>query len=53
MTGRPPIPTASILIQSIFDIRMALLTNGKADSDGLEPHDDLLAGFPYLGPPSP
>jgi hypothetical protein len=31
---------------------MALLTNGKAGSDGLKPHDDLLAEFPYLGPPN-
>jgi hypothetical protein len=28
------------------------LTNGKITSDGLKPHDDLLAEFPYLGPPN-
>ena len=30
---------------------LAILTNGKVKGDGLAPHRDLLARFPYLGPP--
>jgi len=30
---------------------LALLTNGKITEDGVHPHTDLLADFPYLGPP--
>ena len=36
------------------DARDAFLTvimNGKVTGDGIGPHDDLLAEFPYLGPP--
>jgi hypothetical protein len=34
-------------------MRFAWLTRGKVTSDGLKPHDDLLAEFPYLGVPNP
>jgi hypothetical protein len=30
---------------------LSVLTNGKVKGDGLKPHTDLLAEFPYLGPP--
>ena len=30
---------------------LAILTNGKVTTDGVGPHGDLLADFPYLGPP--
>ncbi|HEY1681500.1 MAG TPA: DUF4331 family protein [Candidatus Tumulicola sp.] len=30
---------------------LGILTNGKVTSDGLSPHKDLMAEFPYLGPP--
>jgi hypothetical protein len=30
---------------------LPILTNGKVTGDGLKPHTDLLAEFPYLGPP--
>jgi uncharacterized protein DUF4331 len=33
------------------DAFLAVLTNGKVTEDKLGPHDDLLAEFPYLGPP--
>jgi hypothetical protein len=33
------------------DAFLAILTNGKVTEDGVEAHDDLLAEFPYLGPP--
>src|SRR5439155_19318948 len=30
---------------------LAVITNGKVTGDGIGPHNDLLAEFPYLGPP--
>jgi hypothetical protein len=33
------------------DAFLAVITNGKVTGDGIGPHDDLLAEFPYLGPP--
>jgi hypothetical protein len=33
------------------DAFLAILTNGKVTEDGIEAHRDLLAEFPYLGPP--
>jgi hypothetical protein len=30
---------------------LTVLTNGKVTGDGLHPHTDLLAEFPYVGPP--
>jgi Domain of unknown function (DUF4331) len=30
---------------------LSVLTNGKVTGDGLHPHTDLLAEFPYVGPP--
>jgi hypothetical protein len=34
-------------------MRFAWLTHGKVTCDGIKTHDDLLAEFPYLGPPNP
>ena len=31
---------------------MAFLTYGQVASDGVEPHDDYLAEFPFLGLPN-
>jgi hypothetical protein len=33
------------------DVFLAILTEGKVTEDGVEAHNDLLAEFPYLGPP--
>jgi hypothetical protein len=30
---------------------LTVMTNGKVTGDGLKPHTDLLAEFPYVGPP--
>jgi hypothetical protein len=30
---------------------LSVMTNGKVTGDGLAPHTDLLADFPYVGPP--
>jgi Domain of unknown function (DUF4331) len=50
--GRPATyPNGRILTDDVFTARMAFLSNGKAASGGLAPHDDLLTEFPYLGLP--
>ncbi|MFI6565791.1 DUF4331 family protein [Streptomyces sp. NPDC050534] len=50
--GRPAVyPNGRSLTDDVFSARMAFLTHGKVTSDGLSPHDDMLAEFPYLGPP--
>jgi len=33
------------------DTFVAIITNGKVKGDGIGPHGDLLADFPYVGPP--
>ena len=44
-------PNGRGLTDDVFSMRFAWLTNGRVLPDGLKPHDDLLAGFPYLGVP--
>jgi len=39
------------LSDDVMDVFISLLTNGKLTRDGVGPHHDLLAEFPYLGPP--
>lgn len=39
------------LTDDAADAFMAILTNGKLAGDGVGPHSDLLAEFPYLGSP--
>ncbi len=46
-------PNGRILTNDVYSARFAWLTNGKVPPSGLKPHDDLLAHFPYLGPPNP
>jgi Domain of unknown function (DUF4331) len=45
-------PNGRILTDDVYSTRFAWLTNGKVPPSGLKPHDDLLADFPYLGPPN-
>ena len=33
------------------DAFLAIFTNGRVTKDGVGPHSDLLAEFPYVGPP--
>jgi Domain of unknown function (DUF4331) len=33
------------------DAFLTVITNGRVTGDGIGPHDDLLAEFPFLGPP--
>jgi hypothetical protein len=39
------------LTDDVQDAFLAILTNGKVTEDKVGPHGDLLAEFPYLGPP--
>ncbi len=39
------------LTDDVLDYFLSLLTNGRVKSDGVGPHRDLLAEFPYLGQP--
>jgi hypothetical protein len=45
-------PNGRALTDDVFSARFAWLTNGRVGSDGLAPHEDMLAGFPFLGPPN-
>ena len=46
-------PNGRVLTDDVYSARFAWLSNGKIPPAGLKPHDDLLARFPYLGPPNP
>jgi hypothetical protein len=39
------------LTDDVVDFFLPLLTNGKVTNDKVGPHKDLLAEFPYVGPP--
>jgi Domain of unknown function (DUF4331) len=45
-------PNGRVLTDDVYDMRMAFLTHGKVTSDGVEPHDDYLTEFPFLGVPN-
>jgi hypothetical protein len=45
-------PNGRALDDDAFSARFAWLSNGKIGSQGLKPHDDVTAEFPYLGPPN-
>ncbi len=40
-----------LLTDDVIDVFLPILTNGKVKGDKVGPHRDLLADFPYLGPP--
>jgi len=46
-------PNGRVLTDDVYSLRFAWLTNGQVPPSGLKPHDNLLAHFPYLGPPNP
>jgi hypothetical protein len=46
-------PNGRVLTDDVYSMRFAWLTHGKVPPTGLKPHGDLLAQFPYLGPPNP
>jgi Domain of unknown function (DUF4331) len=45
-------PNGRVLTDDVYDIRMAFLTYGQVTSDGVEPHEDYLTEFPFLGMPN-
>jgi hypothetical protein len=45
-------PNGRTPTDAVYRARFAWLTNGMFPSASLKPHDDLLAGFPYLAPPN-
>jgi hypothetical protein len=45
-------PNGRTLTDDVFSARFAWLSNGKIPPDGLKPHGDLMAEFPYLGVPN-
>jgi hypothetical protein len=45
-------PNGRKLTDDVYSVRLAWLTKGKVPPTGLRPHDDLLADFPYVGPPN-
>jgi hypothetical protein len=48
---RPSRVMGRTLTDDAVDVFLAILTNGKVTEDKVGPHGDLLAEFPYLGPP--
>jgi Domain of unknown function (DUF4331) len=46
-------PNGRIPTDDVYSTRFAWLTHGKVPPTGLKPHDDLLAEFPFTGPPNP
>jgi hypothetical protein len=46
-------PNGRLLTDHIVAHRLAMLSKGKIPPDGLKPHTDILADFPYLGTPHP
>jgi Domain of unknown function (DUF4331) len=39
------------LADDVMDVFISIITNGKQTRDSVGRHTDLLAGFPYVGPP--
>lgn len=52
----PSLPTSypdngRALSDDAMDVFISMITNGRVTTDNVGPHEDLLAGFPYLGSP--
>jgi Domain of unknown function (DUF4331) len=45
-------PNGRVLTDDVYDMRMAFLTYGRVTSDGVEPHNDYMTEFPFLGTPN-
>jgi hypothetical protein len=46
-------PNGRVPTDDVFSTRMIFMTRGRTTPQRIGPHDDLLAHFPYLGPPNP
>jgi Domain of unknown function (DUF4331) len=45
-------PNGRVMTDDVFSARMIFMVYGQATPQPVKPHDDLLAHFPYLGPPN-
>jgi uncharacterized protein DUF4331 len=46
-------PNGRVMTDDVFSTRMIFMTHGQANPQGVEPHDDLMPVFPFLGTPHP
>ena len=46
-------PNGRVMTDDVFSARMIFMVHGQATPQGVKPHDDLLAAFPFLGMPNP
>ena len=46
-------PNGRVMTDDVFSTRMTFMTHGQAMPQGVKPHDDLMAEFPFLGTPHP
>lgn len=46
-------PNGRVFTDDVINHRLAFLSKGDIPPTGLDPHDDFLDGFPYLGNPHP
>jgi hypothetical protein len=44
-------PNGRVMTDDVFSTRMVFMTHGQANPQGVKPHDDLMAVFPFLGTP--
>jgi Domain of unknown function (DUF4331) len=46
-------PNGRVMTDDVFSTRMIFMTHGRANPQGVKPHYDLMAVFPFLGTPHP
>ena len=46
-------PNGRVMTDDVFSARMIFMVHGQATPQPIKPHDDLMAVFPFLGPPRP
>lgn len=46
-------PNGRVMTDDVFSTRMVFMTHGQANPQGVKPHGDLMAVFPFLGIPHP
>jgi hypothetical protein len=44
-------PNGRVMTDDVFSYRMIFMTHGQVHPQGIKPHDDLMAVFPFLGVP--
>lgn len=45
-------PNGRVMTDDVFSARMIFMTHGQATPQSIEPHNDLMAAFPFLGIPA-